>query len=68
MQTEFLAIEHGKAVVRSRIPHLDVDTFRQSVLSLVGAGAKVVQYFAYPDGDELNLLAVLRQDLSLIHI
>jgi Ni,Fe-hydrogenase III large subunit len=66
MQTEFLVIEHGKAVARSHIPHLDFGTFRSAVLDLVVAGAKVVHYFAYPEGDHLNLLAVLRLDQLLV--
>ena len=34
--------------------------------SLVANGGKVVQFFAYPDGDKINLLAVLRSDHLLL--
>jgi Ni,Fe-hydrogenase III large subunit len=66
MQTRFLDIEHGQTVARSRIPRLDVDAFRDEVLALAAKGAKVVQYFAYPEGDALRLLAVLRLEGLLV--
>jgi Ni,Fe-hydrogenase III large subunit len=66
MHTDFLSIENGTAVTRDRIPHLNFNDFRTQALNLAGRGAKVVHYFAYPDGDDIKLLAVLRTDQLLM--
>ncbi len=66
MDTGFIEIENGKAVARNNIPHLPFEIFRQEALKLVDTGGKVVQFFAYPDGENLKLLAVLRTDKLLI--
>lgn len=60
MTTLFKTISHGQAVRRSEIPHLSFDEFRAGAVSLVRNGAKVVQFFAYPDEGRLKMLAVLR--------
>ncbi|MGD9016481.1 MAG: hydrogenase [Desulfobacterales bacterium] len=65
MTTAFTDISNGEATARDRIPHLPFETFRREAMELVGAGAKVVQFFAYPDGNDLKLLAVLRTDRLL---
>lgn len=61
----FAPIGNGEAVPRERIPHLAFDEFRRRALELVGGGAKVVQYFAYADGERVKLMAVLRTDRLL---
>ncbi len=65
MQTDFLEIESGTAMARDRLPHLSFDDFRTQTMDLVGSGAKVVHYFAFPADDQLKLLAVLRTDRLL---
>ena len=62
MQTGFLQIVNGAAVTRDRLPQLRFDEFRSQTLDLVGQGAKVVQFFAFPDGGRMRVLAVLRTD------
>lgn len=62
MQTLFLQIDNGKAVARKDIPHLTFEDFRHHAMALVTSGAKVVQFFAYADGNALKLIAVLRND------
>ena len=66
MNTDFIQIGNGEAVTRNRIPHLSFDDFRSQALDIVTNGGKVVQFFAYPEGDGVNLLAVLRSDHLLI--
>lgn len=66
MHTEFLQIENGMAITRDQLPHLSFDVFRNQALELVGKGAKVVHYFAYPDEQQIKLLAVLRTDRLLV--
>ena len=60
MNADFLQIGNGEAVKRDRIPHLAFDDFRSQALAVVANGGKVVQFFAYPEGDQVNPLAVLR--------
>ena len=62
MQSGFLQIGNGEATAREAIPHLAFDEFRKEAMAMVGDGAKVVQLFAYPDGETLKMLAVLRTD------
>ena len=66
MNTDFIQIGNGEAVTRDRIPHLAFDDFRSQALHIVANGGKVVHFFAYPDDDEVNLLAVLRSDHLLL--
>ena len=42
------------------------EVFRQEAVAIVANGGKVVQFFAYPDGDTLKLMAVLRGDQLLV--
>ncbi len=62
---DFAPIGNGEATPRGRIPHLTFDDFHRRALALVGDGAKVVQYFAYADGGNVKLMAVLRTDQLL---
>ena len=62
MSTSFLEIGNGEAVARKEIPHLPFDAFHQEALNIVEAGGKIVQYFAYLDGDTVKMMAVLRND------
>lgn len=62
MTTRFLKIENGQALSRKDIPHLSFDDFRSDAVALVQNNGKVVQFFAYPDGDRLKMLAVLRNE------
>ncbi len=66
MNTDFLQIGNGKAITRDRIPHLAFDDFRSKALDIVANGGKVVHFFGYPEGDGVNLLAVLRSDHLLM--
>lgn len=65
MTTAFTDISNGEATARDRIPQLPFETFRREAMELVDGGGKVVQFFAYPDGNDLKLLAVLRTDKLL---
>ena len=58
MNTDFIQIGNGEAVTRDRFPHLAFDDFRSQALDIVANGGKVIQFFAYPDGDGVNLLAI----------
>jgi Ni,Fe-hydrogenase III large subunit len=62
MKSDFAQIENGRMVPRDRLPHLAFDDFRRQALDIVALGGHVVQYFAYRDGEQLKLLAVLRDD------
>ncbi|MCF8067522.1 MAG: NADH-quinone oxidoreductase subunit C [Desulfobacterales bacterium] len=66
MKSDFLEISNGEALIRSRIPHLPFDLFRKEALDIVGNGGKVVQFFAYQDGEAVKLLTVLRTDKLLV--
>jgi Ni,Fe-hydrogenase III large subunit len=66
MNTDFIQIGNGEALTRDRIPHLTFDDFRSQALHIVANGGKVVHFFAYPDDDGVNLLAVLRSDHLLL--
>jgi len=66
MSTAFMEISNGVAVPIERIPNLPFDTFRQEALDIVGSEGKVVQFFAYQDGEAVKLLAVLRNDKLLV--
>ncbi len=58
----FFTVENGEAIARERIPHLAFDDFRSEALYLIGEGGKVLQFFGYPDGGKIKLLAVIRDD------
>jgi Ni,Fe-hydrogenase III large subunit len=62
MNMDFIQIGNGEAITRNRIPHLTFDDFRGQALQIVGQGGKVVQFFAYPDENKVNLMAILRTD------
>jgi Ni,Fe-hydrogenase III large subunit len=66
MNTDFIQIDNGEAVIRDRIPHLSFNDFRSQALDIVANGGKVVQFFAYPAQDGINLLTVLRSDQLLL--
>jgi Ni,Fe-hydrogenase III large subunit len=66
METRFLKISNGSAVKRNQIPHLSFDDFRAGALTIVKTGGKVVQFFAYPDGATLKMMAVLRSDVLYV--
>ena len=66
MQTDFVSIENGRAIGRDRVPQLSFDDFRRKALDIVAEGGKVVQFFAYPDGDGFRLMAVLRNEQLLV--
>ena len=66
MNTDFIQIGNGEALTRDRIPHLSFDDFRSQALDIVANGGKVVQFFAYPADESVNLLAVLRSDHLLL--
>ncbi|MCP4721381.1 MAG: hydrogenase, partial [Desulfobacteraceae bacterium] len=66
MTTAFLKISNGQKIDRKLIPHLSFDDFQENALTIVKDGGKVVQYFAYEDGDSIKLLAVLRTHELLV--
>ncbi|MDO9263941.1 MAG: hydrogenase [Desulfosalsimonadaceae bacterium] len=65
MTVSFVEVLNGTAFHRPRIPHLAFDDFRKQALDIVSSGGKVVQFFAYTDGDADKLMAVLRTDKLL---
>ncbi len=65
MKTDFLEIENGRKLARDEIPHLGFDEFRHQALDIVKDGGKVIHYFAYPEGGDMKLMAVLRTDRLL---
>lgn len=65
MTTRFIQIENGKAIQRKDIPHLSFNEFRKDAVDLVQGNGKVVQFFGYPDGEQMKMLAVLRKDNTL---
>jgi len=65
MMASFVEILNGTAFHTPRIPHLAFDDFRKQALDIVASGGKVVQFFAYTDGDAEKMLAVLRTDTLL---
>jgi len=66
MTTAFLKISNGETVERKKIPHLSFEQFRENSLNIVKEGGKVVQYFAYEDGEAVKLMAVLRNNTLLV--
>ena len=62
----FLQVGNGEAVAGDQIPQLSFEDFRSEILYNVDSGGKIVQYFAYPDGKNLKLLSVLRNDENLL--
>ncbi|MEX1347456.1 MAG: NADH-quinone oxidoreductase subunit C [Desulfobacterales bacterium] len=66
MNTDFIQIGNGEAMTRDRVPYLAFDDFRSQALHIVANGGKVVHFFAYPDEDEVKLLAILRTDHLLL--
>jgi len=66
MSTAFLEITHGTAVPRERVPDLAFDHFRKEALDIVEGGGKIVQFFAYKDGETVKLLALLRNGKLLV--
>jgi Ni,Fe-hydrogenase III large subunit len=65
MTTDFKPISNGAAIALADVPHFSLDNFACRALHLVSNGGKVVQFFAYPHGDRLRFLAVLRTDTLL---
>ena len=66
MQTNFLPVKNGERLDRDRIPRLSFDELRAQALQIVGDGGKVVQFFAYQEGDGLEIIAVLRNEQLLV--
>jgi len=62
----FIKVDNGKAVARNHIPDLTFDDFRSEAVYLVKNGGKPVQFFAYPEGEKLQLLTVIRADRQLL--
>ena len=61
-----LAIENGKALLRTEIPQLDWSVFRETVLKISKGSGSPVQFFAYEDEQKrLRLLTVLRAGQQL---
>jgi hypothetical protein len=65
MMASFIEILNGTAFHTPRIPHLAFDDFRKQAIDIISSGGKVVQYFAYTDGDSEKIMAVLRTDKLL---
>lgn len=66
MSDLFMEISNGRALDRLRIPRLAFADFRKQALDIVASGGKVVQFFAYTEGDTNQLVAVLRTDKLLV--
>ena len=66
MGAAFLPVGNGERLDRDRIPRLTFEELRAQALQVVGDGGKVVQFFAFEEGDGLVILAVLRTDQLLV--
>ncbi|MBI9076430.1 MAG: hydrogenase [Desulfatibacillum sp.] len=60
-----LKIENGKPIARTDIPNLPLEGFSQTLVDLAENDGFVVQMFAYEDGKDTKLLAVMRQKRDL---
>ncbi|WP_306548576.1 hydrogenase [Desulfobulbus sp.] len=55
-----LQIGNGQVIERSRIPRVDFPSFLGLLTDFVHANGYIVQFFAYPAGEQTRLLAVFR--------
>jgi len=55
-----LRIDNGQVIERQRIPLLDFPRFLRVMTDFVHYNGYIVQLFAYPQGERMRLLAVLR--------
>jgi len=62
---DLLKINNGERVDRKEIPHVAPDRFRKALSTLAEDGGYVVQYFGCLEGDQVRLLAVMRQGEAL---
>jgi Ni,Fe-hydrogenase III large subunit len=61
-----LRIDNGEAVARQRIPRVDFPRFLRVLTDFVHYNGYVVQLFAYPEGERMRLLAVLRNSTLFV--
>ncbi len=62
MTNAYLEVSNGEKIALEKIPHLSLEDFQETALTIVKTGGKVVQYFGFQDGETLKLMAVLRTD------
>ena len=62
MTTNFTSIANGQAIRIQDIAELSFTDFSGQARQIVDQGGKVVQFFAYPAGGGVRLMAVLRTD------
>jgi len=62
MTSRFKTIGHGQAVAMGSIPQLPFEDFAAQAAAIVAGGGHVVQFFAFPHGAGVRLMAVLRDD------
>ncbi|GAB4341455.1 MAG: NADH-quinone oxidoreductase subunit C [Desulfobulbaceae bacterium] len=62
---EFTQIHNGKALSLAELPPSPFDSFRRRLLELTRTGF-VVHFFGFPDEDDLQVMAVIRQDGRLL--
>jgi Ni,Fe-hydrogenase III large subunit len=65
MTSQFKTIGHGQAVAMGSIPHLSFEDFAAQAAAIVAGGGQVVQFFAFPHGAGVRLMAVLRDESLL---
>jgi len=61
-----LRIGNGEVVPRQHIPRIDFPRFLRVLTDFVRCNGYIVQFFAYPEGERMRLLAVLRN--SELHV
>ncbi len=66
MTNAFLEISNGEKIALEAIPHLPLNEFQQTALSIVKDGGKVVQHFGFQDGETLKIMTVLRTDTLFV--
>ena len=65
MTTNFTPLANGQAIRIDDMAHLSFADFSDQAKQIVSQGGKVVQFFAYPVGETVRLVAVLRTDALL---
>ena len=62
MTPSLLAISNGSAVPFSRLPRMEFDVFRETIIGACGRGRRVSALFAAPCPEGLGLMVVLADD------
>jgi len=65
MADRFVEIKNGECIDRNRVPRLAFAEFQETLKELCAADGRIVQYFAYREGETCRLFAVIRQKMLL---